>query len=147
MTINVEDLPLADIAAWLEINPPALPYNALVSTPTVPAENVVSVTAVNAGTLGPAATYTITAPTAGTYILEFGYAGASDPSTSFYKITSNLGGETDYSGGGTAHSGGPALVPSLVLTAGQVITMTVTQISGSSSVALNGCWAKLTRVS
>ncbi len=34
MTVNVGDLPMADIAAWLEINPPALPYNSLVSVPS-----------------------------------------------------------------------------------------------------------------
>lgn len=106
--------------------------------------NASQIVAVAAGTKSIGATYTITAPAAGTYTLEF---GAGIPNTvvggSTAHLTSNLGGDVYYSDSGPG--GGTALVAGLVLTNGQVITITCATIGGSAGMTLLGCWAKLTR--
>jgi hypothetical protein len=102
------------------------------------------VTGVQAGSKAIAGTYTIVAPAAGTYVLLFGAGGVNTVSGgSTLKITSNLGGEVDYSD--TGPSAGAGLVAGQILTNGQTITMTIGTIAGSGSATLLGCWALLLR--
>lgn len=86
-------------------------------------------------------THTITAPVAGTYVLEFGagYFNAVSQGNSC-TATSNLGGT--FVIGNPGSSSGMTLKNALVLTAGQVITITYAIAGGSTVFEV---WAKLTR--
>jgi len=109
------------------------------TSPTIPNLNV---TATQAGNKAPGGTYTITAPNAGTYIVEWGCAGYSqsglgDTGT----ISCSVSGVVNFHGS-TAGSGGDALDTPINLTAGQIITFTV----GGTVTSLNGCWARLIQI-
>ena len=96
----------------------------------------------SAGPLYNGNTFTITAPVAGTYILEWG-AGrfSSQQQGSYARITnSKTVGESEFSDVGS--SGGPVAVPGVVCGAGEVI-MFAMEITGASY--LLHAWGKLTR--
>lgn len=133
-----------------DTSPPLLP---LVNDPqtirqVVSIVNKDIVTVVVHGTLAEAATFTIMAPQAGTYLLEFG-AQQMDSTTG----TGNVKSLTADSGGtsavysDTGSSGAIGIQTGVVLTHGQVVTLTCNHVSGSAVAGLLGTWAKLTRIS
>jgi hypothetical protein len=96
-----------------------------------------------AGPISAGGTYTITAPAAGTYLLEWG-AGRfiSGGSGATAVITnSKTSGEATFADPGA--SGGPCIYPGVVLSNGEVITFNVA--AGGFGGTLSWCWAKLTR--
>lgn len=94
-------------------------------------------------------TFTITAPHAGTYLLEFGGVVLDQSSAGHIMgLTTGSGGLCGI-GSYTDCGSGTAVVPGVVLTNGQVITITASSISGinAGTDRVIGSWAKLTRTS
>lgn len=113
----------------------ALAGDAAVATP---------VTAVSGFAKQQTQTYTITAPVAGTYVLEFGCGYVDTVSQGSTKtLSSNKGGNVSYSD--TGGGGGIGFVASAICTAGEVITITCNHVAGSAIMTLYECFAKLTR--
>lgn len=99
------------------------------------------VTAVDAGTKTTGSTYTITAPVAGTYIIEWGASSYTAPGQgNSAQLTCSKGGATVIYGD-VGPSGGTGLVIA-ALTASEVVTITL----AGAGTPVFGCWAKLTRV-
>jgi len=88
-------------------------------------------------------TYTVAAPAAGTYIIEWGCAGISGSSGgNSGTIATNKTGAVTSGFTNPAGAGGPAVVPGIALTNGEVVTATV---SANPGFAATNCWIKLTR--
>lgn len=112
----------------------ALAGDAAVATP---------VTAATSASRTNGQTYTITAPVAGTYILEYGIAAYSNGGQGqTCTLTPSTGGPV-VTYGDVGAGGGSGLQTALALTAGQVVTITV---GSNGSCTATGCWAKLTRI-
>lgn len=100
--------------------------------------------AVVGGTKTNGGTYTIIAPVAGTYILEFGAGKFNAGAGSTAILTSNKGGEVAYGDQDFQRGAGTALVAAVVLAGAEVVTITAA-LSGNA-ISILGCWAKLTRI-
>lgn len=94
------------------------------------------------GGMGAGGSYTLAAPVAGTYIIEWGAGGSfGDSQGDSGQIgCSHSSAFSRFADVGS--SGGPALQMGAVLTGGQIVTFTVT---GSSGFGVLDPWAKLTR--